>query len=116
MNAHVDAPLVESERAELVRLRSAERRRARRRELRQASPTAKGPAVISMLGRMLPTLAEHVEFMEPEQVRGLRSVLADAELEVISRLRGRGESWTYVGGSLGISAQAAQQRWARSLR
>lgn len=112
-STHVDA-LTESERAELVRLRSAERRRVRRRELRADSPAGRGPEVISMLGRMLPRLADHIEFMDPAQVRALRSVLALAELDVIRRLRAQGEPWSYIGAQLGITAQAAHQRAKRA--
>ena len=47
---------------------------------------------------------------------GLSAEIDDAIAQAVTGLRGSGYSWAEIGSRLGITRQAAQQRWGRSHR
>lgn len=102
--------------SEFHRLRLAEQRRVRQRQLRQqGSPVATGRRVVSMLQIHLGKLAEHVAAgaIEPGQLRALRASLDDSVNVAIGQLREQGYSWPEIGRELGITHQVAHKRWQR---
>ena len=69
-----------------------------------------------MLTRMLPRLSEHVAIggVDAQELRSYRALLDDAVLVAIKMLRDQGMPWAAIGRELGVSAQAAYQRWQRA--
>jgi len=117
----VDAPgmwISADQAAEFATLRQRERRRQRTRQLRKDSPTDTGRRVVSMLRSVLPKLADHVALgsVAPGDLRDLRTALDDAVNVAIVQLRDQGYSWPEVGRELGVTQQAAHQRWQRYMK
>lgn len=71
----------------------------------------------AMLGRMIRAYGKRADLgMDPADLADMARLskqLDDMMAEVVRTMRARGESWAYIGSGLGITRQAAFQRWGR---
>lgn len=73
------------------------------------------PEIGAMASRVIRSLAKRAAEGDPEaleQLAALRGVLDQATTDAAQGLHARGHSWTWVGTVLGITRQAARQRFA----
>jgi hypothetical protein len=71
----------------------------------------------AFLGRVLRAYARRVANGDVEALAlmlGLSEQLDDAIAQAVTGLRGYGYSWAEIGNRLGITRQAAQQRWGHT--
>lgn len=62
---------------------------------------------------MLRRLRGRAGFASFGALRHFKKLLAERERELLVEARARGFSWHVIGGMLGVSGQAAHQRWKR---
>lgn len=73
------------------------------------------PEIGAMAARVTRSLVRRAEEGDPEALEELvklQAVIADAIPAAARGLHARGHSWTWVAGVLGITRQAARQRFA----
>lgn len=69
---------------------------------------------LTMLRRMIAAAGRRVadaDEVELGMLLGLHHDLENAIAEAVSGQRARGRSWAYIASAMGITRQAAQQRW-----
>lgn len=73
---------------------------------------------LSMLRRMIAAAGRRVadaDEVELGMLVGLHHDLEDAIAEAVAGQRARGRSWAYIASAMGITRQAAQQRWGEKV-
>lgn len=76
------------------------------------------PEFVAMVARMLRAAGRRVaagDDWELSELVSLRPVLEEAIQMGVDGLREQGHSWQYIGDGLGISRQAAQERYGRKV-
>lgn len=74
------------------------------------------PEMAAMLGRMMRAMARRAAEGDPEALEalvGLQATLQAATVDAANGLHDFGYSWTEVADAVGITRQAARQRFAR---
>jgi hypothetical protein len=77
------------------------------------------PARIAMLRRIIRGIALYAASSDVEylpQLVSLSSELDAAVVQAVDGMRSSGASWTDIGSALGVSRQAAFQRWAPAIK
>lgn len=78
--------------------------------------TYEAPDMAAFVGRTMRAMVRRADDGDLEVMSALASIqadLADAQAKAAAALRGKGYSWTDIGRELGMSRQAAQQRFSR---
>ena len=81
------------------------------------SPHAENSQYAAFIRRILRAYARRVATGDIEALTGMTILATDVEdatRQAVTGLRGFGYSWAEIGSRLGITRQAAQQRWGRA--